>query len=458
MRSKAQKTSLVGMALLIAAFTGYSQNKETFDLASYELPAGFSTQQKNGYVLHEKVDQTTGSWCQLMLFKSIASTGSLENDFKHEWSALIEKNYQGTQPPNIQTVEENGWTAQAGATSFDYQGQTCYALLTAISGFGQLMSVVVTMNNRHFEADIDQFLESVLLTKPARQVLAAVPAPISTSATSHAGYGITKATTNFTDGWMATLASDKVVVTKGPVRVYLYFPLAYNDQSRAAGRDFYWDRVLPQHFRITSKRYRDHGEVMTSFQAPYIEGTGVELVTGTACFLALFVTSANGMMIPVLALAPDEDAIRKAFPKAESQMDSDLAAMTYYNRFAVSLSDVIGKWKGGDFTAANYYNVYSGAYAGMGAVAMSERFDFFANGDYTSKHQGASGMVGSMSTYSQEYKGKATISDWSMVMTNRFEGKATTFNAWFEAVPGGRILHLQDAQYSGLRFDLAQER
>lgn len=163
-------------------------------------------------------------------------------------------------------------------------------------------------------------------------------------------------------------------------------------------------------------------------------------------------------MFPILAVAPDEQTLRNTFPKAENQFESDLAAMNGYNKFAVTLKDLQGRWTGGGTTAANYYNAYTGAYAGMGAVAMSDRFEFMANGDYTSRHQGASGMVGSMSTYSQDYKGKATVTDWSTVLTNRFKGATTNFNAWFEAVQGGVVLHLQDSQYSGLKFDLVRER
>ncbi|MBL7845604.1 MAG: hypothetical protein JNK44_17205 [Cyclobacteriaceae bacterium] len=263
--------------------------------------------------------------------------------------------------------------------------------------------------------------------------------------------------TNWDDGWVSTIEDDKVVVTKGASRVHLYYPISYNDASRHAGRDFYWDNYLVKEFRILTKQYRDHGEVISSFQAPYIEGTAIDTKTGKNCFLAMFVTSSNGNMFPVVAVMPEEATLRKTFPNAEKEFDSELPGMSRYNRFAVALNDIVGKWSGGGSAAANYYNAYTGAYAGMGAVAMSDKFEFFANGDYASKHQGASGMVGSMSTYSQEYKGKATVSNWEIILPNRWEGKTSKYHAWFEAVRGGRILNLQDMQYSGSRFSLVKE-
>lgn len=269
--------------------------------------------------------------------------------------------------------------------------------------------------------------------------------------------GYTYWVTNWDDGWVSTIEDDKVVVTKGNLRVHLYYALAYDDNSRSAGRDFFWDNYLTKEFRILSKQYRDNGQMITAFQAPYIEGTAIDPKTGKNCFLAYYVSSGSGFMFPVLAVAPDEATIRKTFPNAHKEFDSELPGMSRYNRFAVSLTDIVGKWSGGGSAAMNLYNAYTGTYAGMSAVAMSDEFEFFANGDYRSKHQGASGMVGSMRTYSQEYKGKATISNWEIILPNRWEGKTSTYHAWFEAVRGGRILNLQDKRYSGSRYSLVKE-
>jgi hypothetical protein len=265
----------------------------------------------------------------------------------------------------------------------------------------------------------------------------------------------TFSTTNWDDGWVSTIEADKVVVTKCSIRVHLYYPLAHDDVSRRAGRDYYWDTYLTKEFRILSKQYRDQDYIL---QPPYIEGLAIDPKTGRNCFLAYFVTSSNGMMFPVVALAPNEQTFRQTFPKAENEYQSDLAAMSRYNRFAVALPDLLGKWIGGGSAAMNYYNAYTGSYAGMGAVSKSDEFEFRADGTYSSKHQGAYGMVGSMNTYSQSYIGKATVTNWEIVMTNRFDNKTETFHAWFEAVRGGRVLHLVNKQYTGSGYNLVKEQ
>ena len=272
---------------------------------------------------------------------------------------------------------------------------------------------------------------------------------------SPGGFAFTS--TNWDNGWVSTIEEDKVVVKKNQAKVYIYFAVAYDDVSRSAGRDYFWDQVISKQFRVLSKQYQDGGEVVGAFHAPYVEGKAIDPQTGQPCFLGLYTSSGSGYMYPTLAVAPDEATLRNLFPKAADKYASDLAAMRNYNKFAISLNDISGNWMGGDFGAMNYYNVYSGNYAGMSAVAMSDEFHFSVNGTYTSSHKGASGMVGNMNTYQQEYKGKITASDWEIVLTNRWQGKTDTYYAYYEAVKGGRVLHLQDKKASSMWYHLVKK-
>lgn len=282
------------------------------------------------------------------------------------------------------------------------------------------------------------------------------PMPTNTVPVSHGKFTFDR--TNWDDGWVSTIESDKVVVTKGNVKVYIYFPVQHNDETRRQGRDYYWDNYIAKQFRILSKQYQDKGEVMSAFQPPYIEGKAIDPATGKNCFLGFYVTTGSGIMYPTLVVAPDAATLWATFPKANDLNNSDIPVMRNYNKFAIAQSDLAGTWSGGDFGAMNYYNAYSGNYQGMGAVAMSDEFTFNADGTYNSKHSGASGMVGNMQTYSQNYKGKATVSNWEIVLPNRFGGKTSTYYAYFEVIPGGRVLHLQDKQYTGMTYALVRKQ
>jgi hypothetical protein len=65
-------------------------------------------------------------------------------------------------------------------------------------------------------------------------------------------------------------------------------------------------------------------------------------------------------------------------------------------------------------------------------------------------------MVGSMNTYNQEYKGKATVSNWEIILNNRWKGETDTFAAWFEAVKGGRVLNLVNKTATGITYSLVK--
>ncbi|MCU0420332.1 MAG: hypothetical protein MUC38_11835 [Cyclobacteriaceae bacterium] len=455
---------LIAIAWIVSgSITAKAQTREAFDLATFTAPAGWQRESNENTVSYVVSNNLTGGWCRFMVYRSMASAGSAAGDFNAEWEQLVTPYYPDATRPNPEFTDKDGWVSSAGVATFTFANQPAYLLLTSITGYGRRLSVLVLMNSQEYMARVEHFLASITLTKPATLPPAARQpassgAVMTTGAPASGNNGITKATTKFNDGWVSTIEPDKVVVTKGNVSVYLYHPLNHDDQSRGAGRDFFWDNHLTRQFRIQSKQYRDHGEMIGAFQAPYIEGSAIDPKTGRPVFLGLYVSSSNGMMFPILAVAQDEAALRKTFPKAESQMDSDLSIMGYYNRFAVTWADMVGQWQGGGSSAMNYYNAYTGAYAGMAAVAMSDRFEFQKDGSYTSKHQGASGMVGSMSTYSQEYKGKATVSDWEVGLSNRWKGETDRFVAWFEAVPNGRVLHLRNAVSSGLRYDLVLEK
>lgn len=264
--------------------------------------------------------------------------------------------------------------------------------------------------------------------------------------------------TNWDDGWVSTIQNNKVVVTKGAVKVYIYFPIQQNDETRRQGRDYYWDNFIAKEFRIGTKQYQDKGEVTSALKPPYIEGKAIDPATGKNCFLGFHVTSASGIMYPTLVVAPDAATLWATFPKANDLNNSDISVMRNYNKFAIAQSDLTGIWDGGDFGAMNYYNAYSGNYQGMGAVAKSDEFTFNADGTYSSKHSGASGMVGSMQTYTENYKGKAAVSNWEIILPGRYDGKTSTYYAYFEIVNGGRVLHLQDKQYRGMTYALIRKQ
>lgn len=266
-----------------------------------------------------------------------------------------------------------------------------------------------------------------------------------TQAAPFTGFQFT--TSNFDDGWISSIQLDWVLVQKGDTKVYLFFVLPYRSENFSGtgvmDRDFYWDNHVAPFFKTTSKGYQDGGEFVSSMQPKYVEGWGQDPQTGQRRFLGMYLTvSPNAAMLTV-ASTVDENSMRQIFPKASDRWTSDLVAMGRYNKFAIGPNDLKGTWQSGGSQMTQWYDSFTGAYAGATIASSSATFSF-AGSTYSSIHNGAKGAVGAMNTFQQEYIGNSTISKWTITLTNRYQGKTQQFDAHFQAVKGGRLLYLNN--------------
>ncbi|MFD2201973.1 hypothetical protein [Shivajiella indica] len=254
-------------------------------------------------------------------------------------------------------------------------------------------------------------------------------------------------TSNFDDGWVSTIHPDWVLVQKGETKVYLFFVLPYQseifDGTGVMDRDFYWDNHVAPIFKTTSKSYQDAGEFISSFKPKYVEGWGQDPQTGERRFFGMYLTVSPNAVMLTMASTLDENGLRQQFPIAADRWTSDLAAMSRYNKFAIGPNDLNGTWQSGGSQMTQWYNEVTGAYAGATVAATIATFNFSGN-TYTRIHNGATGFIGAMNTFQQEFKGATKIKEWNISMTNRFEGKTHDFNAHFQTVKGGRLLYLNN--------------
>jgi hypothetical protein len=270
--------------------------------------------------------------------------------------------------------------------------------------------------------------------------------PSTLQSTQPAGYQFN--TSNFDDGWISTIQENWVLVEKAAARVYLYFVLPYNsDNFSGTGvvdRDYYWDNYVARQFNITEKLYNDAGEFISALKPKYVEGRGADPITGEARYVAMTLAISPNAALITVASFPDEQSFRQQFPRANDKYTSDLMAMSRYNKFAIGANDLLGTWQSGGTQMTQWYDAITGAYAGATMASSSATYHFMSNGIYNSIHNGATGAVGAMSTFQQEYKGNYSVTNWNVTATNRYEGRTDNFDAHFQAVRGGRLLYLND--------------
>jgi len=451
------------IATMVTANGVSGQAIEKYDIVSYTIPAGWEKETGNGFVVYTITNNTKNEYARILIFNSLPGTGNIDTDFDTEWRELIQLNYQPGEfiQKNVSDYK-GGWISKLGVAPFKYQNANHAAILLTLMKAQTKMSFVFISNTTVYQTVFEDFGSSLAFgdsgknkaqlqnTVPDETVVVLAASQQNNPAASQLS-GFTFTTSNFDDGWTATIQSDWVLVEKGNARVYLYYAVPYNsDNFTGTGvmdRDYYWDNYVAKQFRTTTKQYNDAGEFVGSMKPKYIEGWGTDPVTGRQAFVAMVLSvSPNTAQLTVASYA-DEATFRQAFPKANDKYVSDLTAMSRYNKFAIGANDIQGTWQNGNTSTAQwYYTSPSGyeGYAGMTLAASSATFNFNGNGTYTSIHNGATGAVGNMSTFQQEYKGNYSVTNWQITATNRYEGKTDNFNASFSAIRGGRILNLNN--------------
>lgn len=451
---------VLALILLLIYQTAFGQ-LQTFDIASYTVPPGWSKEVKDFAASYVRTNNTTGAWCRATIYKSIKSSGNPTVDFTSEWNTLIIKNNWGAStPPQPVTEAEDGWTSNSGVSAFKYESKDAYSMLSTISGYGLELSIVVLMNSQEHMKDVEKMLGSLQLKKPEGEIVNNAPTqenqpqpaqPIAITG-APGNQGISISTTNFDDGWVAQPFADYVRVTKNQTTVLLHYGIEITDAMRNRNNveaDL-WNLVILPRYSVSNVRKYDNNGVCY-FCIDFFEADAIEKSSGKSFHVGLRILKNNGVARCIEIISPSSADFQRVFPDQEK-----VAALTGYNKFAVAQADLIGTWEESGGSYVNMYSTVTGSYAGMNSASSADKFTFKNDGTYFSNHKGAYGMVGSMTFFDQKYNGSYTVTNWDITATKRFEGKTDVFWAEFEAVRGGRVLHLTDKTAAGMKYHLVK--
>lgn len=442
-----------------ALFFSAAAQKTSFDIVAYKEPAGWQKQATEGTVVYSRTDKKTGGWCQIAVYKSLGSKGSVEADFSSEWKALVVKTFPGVKGPvGDSVVTANGWQIKAGAGTFRFKGAPGTALLTTFSGYNTCVSILTSTNHNDFLKEAYNLIGTVSLTPPT---VAVKDKPATENSSENPPFdkpfrdGFAFGTTTFDDGWKSSVQSDWVEVTKGGLKLLLHYPRPMkNHVVFPAEIKTAWDTLV-------SVRY--HG--LKNFKTTYINGyqytdmacgTVTENGSGLSKFVLLFRRAGSGW---IEAVAPDKTAFVQAFgfdPEA-MRWDSDgsrtdlLANMVGRNKFAVAAADLYGtgEWKEHYSSNSFWANYYTGAYEGMSTYSSSQWFVFGEGRSYTWNLIAASSYGGKTNVAGAKRAGTfSSPTAWQLYFTD-IEGKPKTYDAYYTAVKSGRVLWLNDTKYPG---------
>ncbi|MEN9547623.1 MAG: hypothetical protein RIR12_214 [Bacteroidota bacterium] len=469
------------VATFWASAACFSQS-QTFDITTYTPPKGWQKQSTESTIQFSKEDAAKGGYCIIMLFKSVPGTTNAKDNFDAAWETVVKESVTTSTAPEMQTpATKNGWEAQTGYAPFESDGQKGIALLVTSSGFGKMVNILVLTNTDIYEKHMSEFLESISFKKivqtnptPAKQPAKQTNTmPVSSTAKKD-GYAFT--TTNFDDGWNSTVKEDWVEVSKGNIKVLLHYPKegtifpADPDKLTTAA----WNILV-------APRYNN----LTNFKTAYVEtnnrpyfgmGNIKENNSGNSVFVVLFRRGAGWMEI----VAPDVLTFTREFgfnPQTirwakvsdysggyivdnskgvviladEDEVYNKLANMASRNKFAVAASDIdnTGRWNANFASNTFYYNYYNGNYAGMSTFSASEWYAFSSGNKYhweaVMTNTGGGVMNAAQSKSDGTFK---SLNNWQLYFSN-IGGQAKTFDVYFSAIKGGRILWVNDVKHPG---------
>lgn len=451
-----------------------SAQTETFDIISYKPLKGWNRETKGNAMMFSKIDGS--SWCQIILYKNTVSKGNINADFDSEWQDLVVKNYQGISKPEKEKPETaEGWTIMSGSGVWKFNGTNVATILTVYSGHGACVSVACNATAKPYLDDFKNFIGNIELYNGKNN-----PSSVTQNNTNQNSNPAVKGnykfnTTNFDDGWKSAIQEDWVEVTKGNVKVLLHFPK--DGTIFPAGPDVLtnkaWDiLVAPRYSNL--KNYKT--AYIEDYKRPYFGmGYATENKTGKSVFIVLFRRSGGWMEV----VTPDNNSFTQEFGfnpesikwgsisqysggwvvtnssgntvKTDPEIFDKLENMAGKNKFAVSASDLnnTGKWNTKFSSNTFYTNYYTGAYAGMSTFSSSQWFIFKAGSQYHWQ-LAAANSYGGISDVAQA-KGDGTfkpLNDWQLYFSD-IEGKPKTFDVYFTAIKGGRVLWMNDAKYPG---------
>jgi hypothetical protein len=443
---------------------GFAQQQEAFGLLSFTIPSGWKKELKENSVVYSKVNNTTRTWVQFGVYKETASKGSVDLDFESEWAQLVQPLGVVDPAQNAGVQEFDGWKMKTGTGSFTFSGSNASTSLTVFSGYNVCLSIITNTNSGDYTQLVDGIFATLQLTQPSNtQPVNTQPENIRQDTPGGQLLGTTAAykdnfaftTTNFDDGWVSAVQPDWVEVRKANIKVLLHYPKDGTIFPADPGplTDAAWNILVAprysnlQHYKTT---------YINTYNRPYIGmGYATDNATQQNVFVVLFRQSAGWLEV----IAPDKNTFMQYFQfdpeiiRWDSNTDplKTLDNMIGRNRFAVAASDLnnTGEWNSHFSSNTFWTNIYTGNSAGMSTYSSSSWFVFGANQSYSWQLIAANSAGGMTNTAQAKGAGSfRSVNNWQLEFDN-IEGKKKTYDVYFTAMKGGRVLFMNDARYPG---------
>jgi hypothetical protein len=440
--------------VLAISNTAVFAQPQSFDITTYTAPKGWTKQATESTIQFSKEDAAKGTYCLIMLLKSMPATPDAKANFDAAWQTVVKEAVTVSTPPEMQPpVTENGWEAQTGYAPFESDGNKGIALLVTSSGFEKMVNVLILTNTDVYEKEMTDFLASIDFKKqnPVAKKPAINPVKTSPVTTVAKKDGFAFTTTNFDDGWISIVQEDWVQVTKENIKVLVHYPNKKADTYNSVlkeGDYTAWNELVSN--RYSNMKNFEWKSIQSWESVTFIRADATENATGKNVHIVLFKKHySNGTGRYLEFITDSKATYEKEFGAYHNESyDWDKPAnMQFRNKFAVAAADLTGKWTNNFTGMTQYVNAYTGASAGADTHASNQNFVFATGNNYKWDLAVASGFVGNIKFQGVKSNGKFSVPNNWQIRFSDIEGKPKTYNASFTCIKGARILWLDDTGF-----------
>ena len=424
----------------------------TFDLTTCTPPKGWVKQTTQNAIQFTKNDDAKGTYCLITLYKAIPGTLNSKENFDLAWTSLVKQMVTVSAAPDMQPIStENGWEVQSGFAPFESEGTKGVALLLTGSSAQKMVNIIILTNTDVYQQTMSDFLESISLKKQT-EVPTGKTNPVTNPVTVAKSDGFAFNTTNFDNGWTATVQDDWVQVSKANLKVLIHYPNkradAYNSVLMDGLKNAWNILVSTRYMNASNMEFKP----VSGWQSiEFAEADMTEKASGKKVHVVFFkMNYSNGSGRYMEFITPDKKTFEANFMtyRQESYGWEPLEKFQTYNKFAVAASDLKGKWTNDFSGAIQYVNASTGFDSHMDTHTSVENFTIGNNNTYNWDLAVASGPVGNIKFQTRKSAGKLSMTGNWKINFSDIEGRARSYDVSFSCIKGLRILWLDGRAFA----------
>lgn len=157
----------LSLVFLYSAISSVAQ-KESFDIASFSPPDGWTKELKEDFVSFSRIDGA--SWSQIAVYKSRQSSGNIEEDALKNWQDIVLAGHTIENEDKTTSKPAEGWQVMSHSGVWQYNSTNVATLLTTYSNGNICISVLWNGTAKPYMQNLKDFIASIDLDVNATPV------------------------------------------------------------------------------------------------------------------------------------------------------------------------------------------------------------------------------------------------------------------------------------------------